>query len=197
MNPAELGYYEKRPGSGTWYHLDKDKAAYVPRVCVNAACGAEFMAASKKGRGLYCSRACANACLGERRRTSTPSYKGRHKRVYRARGPARDQACVDCGKPAREWSQIHGTDGTDEFEHYMPRCRSCHDSYDTESERRGEDRPNAGLTNAQVRDIYLNVGTTPKELGEIYGVDPATVRRIRRGERWQHITKGADDDDRD
>ena len=38
--------------------------------------------------------------------------------------------CTDCGGPAAQWSQVHGTDGTDPIAHYQPRCRKCHSKYD-------------------------------------------------------------------
>ena len=44
-------------------------------------------------------------------------------------GNAKLYDCVDCGKKAYEWSQIHDADGSKD-EHFQPRCRSCHQYYD-------------------------------------------------------------------
>lgn len=58
------------------------------------------------------------------------AYYKRHRRVYKERGKARDYACAwDCGAQAREWAQIHGTDG-ESSDHYQPMCNKCHAKYD-------------------------------------------------------------------
>lgn len=66
-------------------------------------------------------------------------YAGAHRRVKRARGFAKEHACLDCGAPAVAWAYDH----TDEnaligesagksvpysldIERYDPLCRSCH-----------------------------------------------------------------------
>lgn len=61
---------------------------------------------------------------------SSSEYMRRHKDVYKARGKAIDYKCVDCGKKAREWSTVRGTDGSDPHAHYEPRCVPCHTRYD-------------------------------------------------------------------
>lgn|SRR5579859_5663358 len=58
------------------------------------------------------------------------SYTGRHARVRRLRGKAVGYDCVGCGDQAKEWSQVHDTDGTDPHEHYKPMCFKCHRDYD-------------------------------------------------------------------
>lgn len=58
-------------------------------------------------------------------------YKRNHMRVYRARGRATEHLCTDCGSPARQWAQLHGTDGSDPC-NYAPMCVSCHNSYDAD-----------------------------------------------------------------
>ena len=56
-----------------------------------------------------------------------------HDRLRKERGPASHHPCVDCGKPAQEWSWDNGSSedyGTkaigESFDEYSPRCRSCH-----------------------------------------------------------------------
>lgn len=56
-------------------------------------------------------------------------YQRRHSRVHATRGRAKTYKCVDCGGPAFDWSQRHGTDGWD-VNDYDPRCRKCHRAYD-------------------------------------------------------------------
>jgi hypothetical protein len=56
-------------------------------------------------------------------------YDRRHDMVRNTRGPAKLHPCHDCGGEAKDWSQIHGTDG-EHPDHYAPRCRSCHSKYD-------------------------------------------------------------------
>lgn len=67
------------------------------------------------------------------------SYSAAHDRVRKARGPAGDQKCFDCGEVAMQWSYDHLD--PDELvepddpkqkpysakaEHYQPRCLPCH-----------------------------------------------------------------------
>ncbi len=61
--------------------------------------------------------------------TDDYEYKKAHAAVHRARGKARDQDCVDCGKQALDWSHKHDSEPTDP-QNYEPRCRSCHKKYD-------------------------------------------------------------------
>lgn len=56
-------------------------------------------------------------------------YGARHRRVHAARGSAKKQACIECGKRAEVWAQIHGTDGMDVMD-YQPMCQACHLTYD-------------------------------------------------------------------
>ena len=51
------------------------------------------------------------------------------KEVVKILGPAKNHDCVDCGKQAFDWSQIHDTD-KDDPNSYEARCRSCHAFYD-------------------------------------------------------------------
>jgi hypothetical protein len=131
MNPAALGYYERRTGSGIWYRPDRPTTGYEPCVCERLSCGREFMGRRERGRGRFCTKVCA----GTAKRQPRAGYTARHERVYMDRGKATDQACADCGEPARHWSQIHGTDGTDPA-HYEPRCVRCHSRYDHQEEAR-------------------------------------------------------------
>lgn len=57
-----------------------------------------------------------------------------HKRITRERGKASLLFC-DCGKQARDWSHIHGTEVRD-VENYVAKCRSCHKKYDFTEEIR-------------------------------------------------------------
>lgn len=59
-----------------------------------------------------------------------PGYYGLHRRVRTARGPAKNYECIECGHQAQHWATIHGTDGTDPLEHYLPMCARCHFAYD-------------------------------------------------------------------
>jgi Autographiviridae endonuclease len=53
----------------------------------------------------------------------------------------------------------------------------------------GEDNPNSTLTSEDVKQIRAasRKGSTAKELGEKYGVDPMHVRRICAYKYWAHI----------
>lgn len=62
-------------------------------------------------------------------------YDRRHRRLVRSVGRADQHSCVDCGRKAIDWSQVHGTNG-EQDDHYEPRCRSCHRKYDMNDEVR-------------------------------------------------------------
>lgn len=73
------------------------------------------------------------------RRLQTVAYNAAHQRLATDRGPASDQACIDCGRTAQQWSYDH--EDTSEFvategayslsqEHYFPRCVPCHKRFD-------------------------------------------------------------------
>ena len=66
-------------------------------------------------------------------------YTAAHDRVRKARGPARNHKCTDCGKQAHNWSYDHLDPDeriqpgdpkqmpySAKVEHYQPRCLSCH-----------------------------------------------------------------------
>lgn len=57
-------------------------------------------------------------------------YSALHKRVYAARGPARDHQCVRCPAQAQQWARVHTEDGTDPWADYVPMCYICHRAYD-------------------------------------------------------------------
>jgi len=180
MNPAELGYFEKRPGSNVWYRPGGDRNIYEPRVCENSACGKDFM-----GKRSPPQRFCSAACTPQHQRKADAGYRSVHKRVERARGKASGHLCVSCGHQAETWSQIHGTSGLDPAE-YEPRCWSCHNIYD-HPDQRGEAHPAAKLTEARARGIRASVGATDEEMAEVHDVSATTVWQVRHGETWRHI----------
>jgi hypothetical protein len=63
-----------------------------------------------------------------------------HQRVRRAKGSARNHACVDCGNQARQWSYNHKDPNgrteeglgpySSDPKWYEPRCVSCHKKFD-------------------------------------------------------------------
>ena len=72
-----------------------------------------------------------------------PRYHTFHGRMLRHRGPARHHACVDCEGSAEEWSYDHkdaaelmdgGKRYSLKYEHYEPRCVSCHRKLDKRTE---------------------------------------------------------------
>lgn len=76
-----------------------------------------------------------------RERKARPGYKNVHARLRGDRGPALNYTCVDCGRPALDWSYQYGAPDERRDEktgflfsadqsYYVPRCRSCNLSYD-------------------------------------------------------------------
>jgi hypothetical protein len=188
FDPADHGYYEKRPDSGIWYRPGSN-GTYEPKICANSACtlpGGVFMAfrrSAARGPDRYCSARCS----GRDHRTETPGYRLRHTRVERERGKASQSPCADgCGRQAHDWSQIHGTDGLDVFEHYVPRCRPCHKVYD--GILRGEAHGSSKVTEDAVREILDSPEKSTLELADVYGVSRQAVAHIRARRTWKHLS---------
>lgn len=183
IDPAELGYHERRPGSGVWYRPDdkpgQGATTYAPKVCEN--CGGEFMGTRQHGRARFCSTACRDRSHVR----AVVSYGQAHRRVRRALGKASGYPCADCGHQAFEWSQVHGTTGQ-ELGHYQPRCHPCHTAYDAPMRSHGERSPAAKLTEAVVRQILWSPAG-PRRLAAMYGVDRALIQRVRRRKVWRHV----------
>lgn len=57
------------------------------------------------------------------------AYRTRHAKVARNRGKASSYECVDCGRPAQEWSTVHGATDVTDVNQYEPRCIRCHRVY--------------------------------------------------------------------
>ena len=127
----------------------RNSAGRTAWIC-RCSCGAETVArtndlTSGNTTSCGCRRVAAGQEIGRLGVLDEPSYKAAHRRVYRERGRAVYQACVDCGAPAEDWSY----DGTDPAEleapqrggetpmrysgkpeHYSPRCKPCHRAFD-------------------------------------------------------------------
>ncbi|MCV7358495.1 hypothetical protein [Mycolicibacterium fluoranthenivorans] len=84
---------------------------------------------------------------------TAPSYSAVHARVQNARGRARRHACIDCGRPARQWSYDHadpaelvdarGMEYSTDPTHYDPRCNPCHRAFDSAYRKQGIPRLHA------------------------------------------------------
>jgi transposase-like protein len=98
-------------------------------------------------------------------------YSRNHRRVRKNKGKAKEQSCVDCNCPAFDWSQRKETDGSSD-EHFEPRCRHCHLSYDFTSERAHalqQARQKSGYseeTRAKMRDSRSRQVQTPEKIAK-------------------------------
>lgn len=72
------------------------------------------------------------------------TYTAMHLRVRKARGRAAEHLCIDCRRPAAQWSydradpdQRQSAEGpySVRIEHYEPRCVPCHKRFDLEATR--------------------------------------------------------------
>ena len=78
-------------------------------------------------------------------RKAVVKYRAAHARIEVDRGKASSQSCIDCERPAQQWSYNHSDPNElvewDEFmsiwkaysldtDRYDPRCRSCHTKFD-------------------------------------------------------------------
>lgn len=76
--------------------------------------------------------------------TTWASYSASHQRLRDSRGPAKNYNCVDCEKPARQWSYTRNDPHelityttsknpvpySSDPQYYSPRCISCHKKFD-------------------------------------------------------------------
>lgn len=69
---------------------------------------------------------------GRQRPNAEITKRSMHRRVSKERGraAAHDCSAPDCSALAKDWAQIHGSDGLNVHDDYMPMCRSCHIRYD-------------------------------------------------------------------
>lgn len=74
--------------------------------------------------GLGCSNAKSGMWKGD-----NVKYSGLHQWLRRKKGSAKNYKCIDCGKQARDWSNVNHLYKR-HISMYVPRCRSCHKKYD-------------------------------------------------------------------
>jgi hypothetical protein len=117
----------------------------------------------------------------------SPEYKKVHKDLFKLKGAAALQVCIDCAGNARDWSQIHGTVG-DSVEHYEARCRSCHMLYDGPT--RGENHWASKLCESdvvEIRALYATGSWTQSEIADIYEVNRRTITQVINRVRWKQV----------
>ncbi len=132
-----------------------------------------------------CSRACGVTLARAGRQAANPSYAGWHKRVTKARGPARDHACADCGQGAEDWSTVNPS-SDDVQVRFQPRCRKCHRRYDGGL---GEGNPRATLTDDRVRQLRARraQGLTYRQLAAEFGISDVSAWAAANGKTWGHV----------
>jgi NUMOD3 motif len=96
------------------------------------------------------------------------AYRARHDRVKSARGPASAQPCAHCAsrgtaKAAHDWATIHGTDGADPWNDYIPLCKKCHIGYDGY----GHHTPHSEETKALLSEKNRGYVHTPEAVEKI------------------------------
>ena len=133
-----------------------------------------------------CSRACGYQLARAARQAANPSYAVWHGRVKKARGPASGYTCVDCGKPAQDWSTVNPF-STDIRVRFQPRCRRCHRYHDGAA---GEGNPRAKLTNGKVRELRARraEGLTYRQLAAEFGISDASACAAVNGKTWAHVS---------
>lgn len=179
IDPTALGFTERRPGSGIWH---KPGTRDVHEVTTCETCQQDFMGRRYGRKGTQ--RFCTPGCKDQGAERNPPNYAARHTRLRRQRGSAKDQLCIDCGQPAAEWAQVHGTTGMEAGD-YEPRCLKCHAEYDDETKARGERHGCAKLDEETVRLIRSAHGVTQRDLARTHGVSQSAIHLIRSGKRWK------------
>jgi hypothetical protein len=132
-----------------------------------------------------CSRTCGHELGRAARQAANPSYDVWHKRVTKARGPASGYACVDCGRPAQDWSTADPS-STDVQVRFQPRCRQCHRSYD---DAIGAGNPRAKLTDDKVRQLRARRadGLTYRQLAAEFGISDVSACAVVNRKTWAHV----------
>jgi hypothetical protein len=133
-----------------------------------------------------CSRACGYELARAARQAANPSYDVWHHRVNKARGPASGHACVDCGKPAQDWTTVNPA-SDDVWIRFQPRCRKCHRHYDGMV---GEGNPRAKLTSGQVRKLRARRrdGLTYRQLAAEFGISDVSACAAVNRKTWAHVS---------
>jgi hypothetical protein len=108
-------------------------------------------------------------------------YAHIHEAVQRIYGRASEYHCVDCDKPAYDWSHIHETDER-ESENYLPRCRSCHKKYDRSRQRISDEDI------IEIRRWRYELVKTTAEISEAFGISYNYVNKILRGDARMYHT---------
>jgi hypothetical protein len=134
---------------------------------------------------LSCSRTCGHELTGAALRAESPSYDVWHIRVKKARGPASDYPCVDCGGLAEDWSTTDA-ESDDVRVRFQPRCRKCHRCYDGAV---GEGNPRAKLTAERVRQLRARRadGLTYRQLASEFGISDVSVHAAVNRRTWAHV----------
>jgi hypothetical protein len=133
-----------------------------------------------------CSRRCGIELARAARYTANPSYDVWHHRIKKARGPAGDYACVDCGDPAQDWSTVNPP-SDDVRARFQPRCRKCHRYYDGAV---GEGHPRAKLTTGKVRELRARRadGLTYRQLAAEFGISDVSACAAVNRKTWAHVS---------
>jgi 3-oxoacyl-[acyl-carrier protein] reductase len=119
------------------------------------------------------------------RRAAAPSADVLHHRVKKARGPASNYPCVDCGGPAQDWSTADPS-SDDVWARFQPRCRKCHRRYDGAV---GEGNPRAKLTAEKVRELRARRadGLTYRQLAAEFGISDVSAYAAVNRRTWAHV----------
>ena len=127
----------------------KDHPAYKEKVqCICKTCGKiQYVTINTAKTKKYCSPECQYAAgqskemiakiSGENNITwkgDDVGYRGRHYRIVKLKGPAKNYKCIDCAKQASDWSNIDHLYKRN-LDDYSPRCTSCHRIYDNKLQK--------------------------------------------------------------
>jgi len=177
-------------------------------------CNIKFEWNRSKGRGLYCSRVCAdknrknpiwlkgtvkNPNYTGRPRGKSTNYDALHYRVKQDK--IKPDECVKCNKKSNrlELANIRSDRKcTDNIEDYMYMCVKCHREFDgsvlaqNQFVGKGENNGNSKLNNKQVkriRKLYYGNNISIAEIARKFSMSWSAIDRIIKNKSWIVITE--------
>lgn len=122
----------------------------------------------------------------------------RHGRVRRLRGRASSHPClgisIRCTGYGAEWATLHGRNGLDPYQDYVPLCRKCHFFYDKPGVGKGSNFGgyHGGTNKLEFEEVseikrLLRIGVRRSILAKRFDVSVKCIGNIATGRTWSEV----------